>query len=141
MSDDIREQAPAAPEPPGRAAALTLQPRLIRMRDAPRYLGMTRDHFNALVRPHVTEIPFGRQCIAFDRLELDGWTEDYKKRCGRPVPPVSNRRSTWDVHEHRGSSRGAKSGGLRRKSEAMAAFEKALESATSNGRRKSSTTS
>jgi len=75
MSDDIREPAPATtPEPAGRAAAaLTLQPRLIRMRDAPRYLGMTRDHFNALVRPHVTEIPFGRLCIAFDRLELDRW--------------------------------------------------------------------
>jgi hypothetical protein len=80
MSDDIREQ----PIQPGEGRTpidrvrgeVILQPRLIRMRDAPRYLGMTRDHVNTLVRPFVTEIPFGRQCIAFDRLESDGWTVD-----------------------------------------------------------------
>ena len=40
-------------------------PRLIRFRDAPRYLGMDRNRFNAEVRPHLTEIPIG---IAGDRL-------------------------------------------------------------------------
>jgi len=49
----------------------TITPRLLRFRDAPRYLGMDRNRFNAEVRPHLTEIPIGRQGIAFDRLELD----------------------------------------------------------------------
>jgi hypothetical protein len=44
-------------------------PRLLRYRDAPGYLGMDRNRFNREVRPYVTEIPIGRQGIAFDRLE------------------------------------------------------------------------
>ena len=48
-----------------------ITPRLLRFRDAPRYLGMDRNRFNAEVRPCLTEIRIGRQGIAFDRLELD----------------------------------------------------------------------
>ncbi|MEX0975660.1 MAG: hypothetical protein WDZ50_01010 [Woeseia sp.] len=62
---------------------LTLLPRLLRFRDAPRYLGMDRNRFNLVVRPHLTNIPIGRQGIAFDRLELDAWVDDYKSRNGR----------------------------------------------------------
>ena len=47
-----------------------LLPRLVRFRDAPFYLGMDRNRFNAEVRPQLTEIPIGTQGIAFDRLEL-----------------------------------------------------------------------
>ena len=54
-----------------------LLPRLIRMREAPRYLGMDRNKFNQQVRPHLTVIPLGKQAIAFDRLELDAWIDDY----------------------------------------------------------------
>jgi hypothetical protein len=36
---------------------MLLLPRLIRLRDAPAYLGMGRNRFNAEVRPCVTEIP------------------------------------------------------------------------------------
>jgi len=61
-----------------------LMPRLIRFRDAPHYLGMDRNRFNAEVRPYLTEVPIGTQGIAFDRLELDAWVEDYKFRNGRP---------------------------------------------------------
>ena len=50
-------------------------PRLIRLRDAPFYLGMDRNRFNAEVRPSLTQIPIGEQGIAFDRLELDAWVE------------------------------------------------------------------
>ena len=46
-------------------------PRLIRFRDAPFYVGMDRNRFNAVVRPQLTEIPLGEQGIAFDRLDLD----------------------------------------------------------------------
>ncbi len=48
-----------------------LIPRLIRLRDAPNYVGMDRNCFNATVRPYLTEIPIGVQGIAFDRLDID----------------------------------------------------------------------
>jgi hypothetical protein len=53
-------------------------PRIIRFRNAPAYLGMDRARFNAEVRPHLTEIPIGKQGIGFDRLELDAWVDAYK---------------------------------------------------------------
>jgi hypothetical protein len=59
-------------------------PRLIRLRDAGRYLGMDQNRFNAEVRPFLTEIPIGIQGIAFDRLEMDAWVDDYRSRNGRP---------------------------------------------------------
>jgi hypothetical protein len=58
-------------------------PRVLRLRDAPRYLGMDRNRFNAEVRPYVREIRIGRQGVAFDRLELDAWWEQYQSRNGR----------------------------------------------------------
>ena len=50
-------------------------PRLIRFRDAPLYLGMDRNRFNAEVRPYLVEIRIGQQGIAFDRLDLDAWVD------------------------------------------------------------------
>ena len=83
-------------------------PRLIRLRDAPAYLGMDRNRFNQTVRPCLIEIPIGDQGIAFDRLDLDAWAEDYKSRNGRPgrmrgemkceIPP------DFDLTENNGSS-------------------------------------
>lgn len=58
--------------------------RFVRLRDAPQYVGMDRNRFNVEVRPYLTEIPIGRQGIAFDRLELDAWADDYVLRNGRP---------------------------------------------------------
>ncbi len=76
-----------------------LQPRLVRFRDAPDYLGMDRNRFNDEVRPYLTTIPIGRQGIAFDRLELDAWVDDHKSRNGRPVQAGRKRcpagRSEW----------------------------------------------
>ena len=60
-----------------------LLPRFIRLRDAPGYLGMDRNRFNAEVRPWLTEIAIGIQGIAFDRLDLDRFAEEYKQRNGR----------------------------------------------------------
>ena len=59
-------------------------PRFIRLRDAPSYLGMDRNRFNAEIRPHLTEISIGKQGVAFDRLDLDACADDYKRRNGRP---------------------------------------------------------
>lgn len=58
-------------------------PRLIRYRDAPFYMGMDKNRFNKEVRPFVADIPIGVQGIAFDRLDLDEWIDEYKSRAGR----------------------------------------------------------
>ena len=79
-----------------------LLPRLIRLRDAPFYLGMDKNRFNAEVRLHITEIRIGKQGVAFDRLELDNWVEDYKSRNGRPGQPKGERQ--WDLRERQGSA-------------------------------------
>ncbi len=68
-------------------------PRFVRLRDAPDYLGMDRNRFNRIVRPHLVVVPIGKQGIAFDRLDLDDWADQYKSRNGRPA---AERRRPWD---------------------------------------------
>ena len=99
--------------------------RLIRFRDAPKYLGMDRNRFNKDVRPYLTQIPIGTQGIAFDRLDLDAWVEDYKHCSGRPA--VTNTRSLelWDVKERQASTKEANIG-ISKKGSLDSAFEKAL---------------
>jgi hypothetical protein len=65
--------------------SVTFIPRIIRIRDAPFYLGMDKNRFNKEVRPYVTEIKIGTQGVAFDRLDLDAWFDDYKSRVGSPA--------------------------------------------------------
>ncbi len=88
---------------------LVLLPRLIRLRDVPVYLGMDRNRFNKEVRPSQTEIPIGEQGIAFDRIELDAWVDDYKSKNGR----VGKLQGTqlWDAKERRASSSGTDGNG------------------------------
>ncbi len=80
---------------------LALLPRIIRFRDSPFYLGMDRRRFNAEVRPYLTEIPIGKQGVAFDRVELDDWMDEYIARNGRPSPRGGTK---WDANKRRGSS-------------------------------------
>ena len=75
------------------SATVVLLPRLVRFRDAPTYLGVDRNRYNREVRPHLTTIPIGQQGIAFDRLELDAWVEDYISCNGRPA---ARRNKPWD---------------------------------------------
>ncbi len=98
--------------------------RFIRLRDAFDYLGMDKNRFNSEVRPYLTEIPIGRQGIAFDRLEMDAWADQYMARNGRPA---AKRRKPWDVEEHQDSSREVGSGTLRRELRGMDAYERARE--------------
>ncbi len=90
-----------------RVRAAVILPRILRFRDAPRYLGMDRNRFNADVRPYLTEVPIGAQGIGFDRLEIDAWFEDYKSRNGRPARKGA---ISWDANEYPASSSGAGSG-------------------------------
>ena len=57
-----------------------MQPRLIRLKDASKYLGMNKNRFNKEVRPFLRELRIGAHGVAFDRLDLDQWVEDYKHR-------------------------------------------------------------
>ena len=91
------------------ASRVSLQPRLIRMRDAPDYVGIDRNKFNAEIRPYLTEIPLGSQAIAFDRLEIDAWIEDYIERNGRPSH-TCNGGKIWGKENHRASSKETISG-------------------------------
>jgi len=92
----------------GNANNLVLLPRLLRLRDAPSYLGMDRNRFNAEVRPSLTEIPIGEQGIAFDRFELDAWVDNYIAQYGRQAH--SNGASQWQGRKRPVSSNGAASG-------------------------------
>ena len=89
-------------------------PRLVRLRDAPSYLGMDRNRFNREVRPYLTRIPIGQQGLAFDRLELDAWVEDYISRNGRrPKAPKLEDDTCQNAIECRGSAKKAGSGRLK----------------------------
>jgi len=115
-------------KPPSPAPAIA--PRLIRFRDAPHYLGMDRNRFNAEVRPYVTVVPVGKQGIGFDRLELDAWFEDYKSRNGRPARKGDN---TWDASEYQASSC-EQASGTSTSASAGGEFAEALKQLTSRKR-------
>lgn len=100
-----------------------MQPRLIRLRDVPDYLGMDINRFNHEVRPFLVEIPIGKQGIAFDRLDLDAWVEQYKRCNGRPAV---KRKLLWDEKKYQDSKNVTESGSLIRKS-LENEFVKALE--------------
>ena len=99
-----------------------LLPRLIRFRDAPFYMGMDRNRFNKEVRPHLTQIPIGKQGMSFDRLELDDWIDHYIACNGRPYQKGVK---LWDAKKHRASSNEMGSGTLTKQSTGNA-FAKAL---------------
>ena len=66
-------------------ASLPCLPRVLRLRDAPQYLGMDINRFNKEVRPFITEVRIGLQGIGFDRLDLDQWFDQYKARSARSI--------------------------------------------------------
>ena len=76
---------------------MQIQPRLLRLRDAPTYLGMDRNRFNREVRPELTELRIGKQGVAFDRLEMDAWVDHYMRCNGRPARNRGD--EVWDAIE------------------------------------------
>jgi len=89
---------------------------------------MDPNRFNAEVRPYLVEIPIGKQGIAFDRIDLDAWIDDYKNRNGR-LGKAMKGGAPWDAKQLRASSREAKHGTSRKELE-VKEFEKALLRAT-----------
>ena len=112
---------------------MNILPRFIRAKDAPAYLGMNRNMFNQLVKPWLTIIPRGTQGRAYDRLDLDAWADEDKRRNGR-TPEKSKRSTQWDENERQASLKGAQSGISIRKSGDGEDFAKALASARSKRR-------
>lgn len=108
-----------------------VMPRIIRLKDAPDYLGMDKNRFNKDVRPYLIEIPYGTQCIGFDRLDLDAWLEQYKSCNGRPGLPIGE--PSWDVKKHQGYEIVVGSGTLKNRSSAQK-FTEALEQVASKKR-------
>jgi hypothetical protein len=110
-------------------------PRLIRLRDAAHYLGMDPNRFNAEVRPYLIEIPIGKQGVAFDRIDLDAWVDEYKESNGRPGKQKGAGKP-WDARKSPASLTGKGHGILTRLSEEEE-FAKALERAISKKRKDS----
>lgn len=109
-------------------------PRLIRLRDAPTYLGMDRHRFNKVVRPNVVEIPMGVQGVAFDRLDLDAWVDDYIQCSGRPAITKQRSLEQWDEKNRQACRKEVASGTLIKRSTEKD-FVKALEQAASMKRK------
>ena len=65
-------------------------PRVIRMSQAPAYLGMSEPHFNVHVRPYLVEVRDARSMISFDRLDLDAWWEQHKQANGKPAKEIQS---------------------------------------------------
>lgn len=107
-----------------------LLPRLIRLRDAPTYLGMDRHRFNNDVRPNLVEVPMGSQGIAFDRLDLDAWVDDYIQCSGRPAVTRQRSLEQWDEKNRQVSLKEATTGTSTRRS-SDAEFERVLARVTS----------
>lgn len=102
-----------------------MQPRVIRLRDAPDYLGMDLNRFNKEVRPHIEEFSVGIQGIGFDRLDLDAWLVEYKRRNGRP-----KEKKQWDAKERQDFT-SVRVSGTSIKSSTKGAFAKVLAQVTS----------
>ncbi|WP_235015506.1 hypothetical protein [Oceanicoccus sp. KOV_DT_Chl] len=92
---------------------------------------MDKNRFNREVRPVLMQIPIGKQGIAFDRLEMDDWVEQYKSCNGRPASAKGEQ--IWDVSKRQDYENAAAYGTLRNKCSAKN-FSKALAQATSKKR-------
>jgi integrase len=128
------EHAPSPRALPGRtsrvAKSIAFLPRFMRLRDAPSYLGMDKNRFNRDVRPHLCAIPIGTQGIAFDRVDLDAWADEYRSRNGRPAASLIGSKP-WETKE-RQACRSVAASGTSTRSSGEHAFARALGRATSN---------
>jgi len=115
-------------------ASITWLPRLIRLRDAPHYLGMNKNYFNRVVRGEMPEIRIGDRGIAFDRVDLDAWVVQ-NKQCSKASVVILNRKKTLcQRNTQQGSLKEKKYGTLKNKS-SVADFEKVLAKVMSRKRR------
>jgi len=62
----------------------SLIPGIVRLRDAPYYLGMNKTFFRDTVQPYLTRIPIDKKGIGFSREELDRWIAYAQATIGQP---------------------------------------------------------
>jgi predicted DNA-binding transcriptional regulator AlpA len=105
-----------------------IQPRVIRLKDIPEYLGINLNYFNKHIRPHIPEIRYGPQMVGFDRLDLDRWVDETKGRCSERPETVGE--ASWDANDHQDCIREGVLGTSTKLSEKHA-FTRALAQATS----------
>jgi hypothetical protein len=88
-----------------------MTPIILRRKLAAEYCGMGVDLFDRIVRPKVHEIKIGRKSrgVAFYRLDLDHWAEEYAGAEGRPSNQEED--DQWVRNEEVASQNGATSGG------------------------------
>ena len=89
---------------------------------------MDKNRFNREIRRLLTQIPIGRQGVAFDLLEMEAAAEDYKNRNGVPVAQSERSKPLWEYNGYRVSPSAEGSGTSTKSSEELA-FAKALEQA------------
>jgi|SRR3990167_1074265 len=70
-----------------------MNPRIIRLKDAPKYLGMNKNVFYAEVRPKLHPKRIGKRGVGFDRLELDAWADALFARSER-----SGKEEVWNAN-------------------------------------------
>ncbi len=107
-------------------------PRVIRLRDAPYYLGMRKDYFNKHVRPALQAIAIGQRGLGFDRLDLDEWLDHYKSSTFGSVP--NRGEELWDRKNCQDSLSETGCGTSTKQSSADA-FARALEQVKSQKRK------
>lgn len=113
------------------------QPRVIRANLAAGYLGMDRNRFNREVKPYLVVVPIGVQGVGYDRLDLDDWWEEYKRRNGQPGALWKEGEELWE-NECQVFTAGRTSPavcGTLTKSSTANAFAKAVERATKKKRK------
>jgi hypothetical protein len=116
---------------------LEFLPRVVRARDAHAYLGMDRNRFNREVKPHLVAVPIGTQGIGYDRLDLDAWWEEHKRRNGQPGALCMKKGELWENEcpvFTVGPTNPAACGTLT-KSSTVNAFAKAVKQATQRKRK------
>ena len=106
-------------------------PRLLRLHDAPAYVGMDRMLFEQMVRPTIMEIPMGKRGIGFDRIDLDAWVENHKARNARPGKGAES----WAGKTLPPASPTATVSGISPRPSTAIDFEKALELTKSKKRK------
>ncbi len=100
---------------------IEIQPRVIRVSNAPAYLAMSLPYFNEKVRPYLVEVIDSSRMKCFDRLDLDAWWEQHKQAKGMPA----KEKQSWQK-EPQVLERKAKSGTLKKLSP-VSSFDAALE--------------
>ena len=111
---------------------VNLIPRVLRAKDAHAYLGMDRNKFNKIVKPYLVSVKFGPHSVAYDRLDLDAWWEQYKSCYGRPSAEISIKgNQLWQKKEVSQVYSLEKVSGTSIKLSTVSEFAKALERVTS----------